>query len=67
MKNVKQSPLGENAMPAGVLVGRFDHALDPKRRLTIPAEWRSVMGAPDFVYVFPDPAEPCLDLIPPAE
>lgn len=67
MKTVKQSPVSVPASTSGVLVGRFDHALDPKRRLTIPAEWRSVMGAPDYVYVFPDPSEPCLDLIPPAE
>ncbi len=51
----------------GLLVGRFDHALDPKRRLTVPAGWRDLMGAPPYVYVFPDPNEKCLNLIPPAE
>lgn len=51
----------------GLLVGRFDHALDPKRRLTVPAGWRDLMGSPAYVYVFPDPNEKCLNLIPPAE
>ena len=51
----------------GLLVGRYDHALDPKRRLTVPAGWRDLMGAPPYVYVFPDPTEKCLNIIPPAE
>jgi len=51
----------------GLLVGRFDHALDPKKRLTVPAGWRDLMGSPAHVYVFPDPNERCLNLIPPAE
>ena len=61
---------GQSAVAAagpGLLVGRFDHALDPKRRLTVPAGWRDLMGAPPYVYVFPDPNEKCLNLIPPAE
>ena len=61
---------GQSAVAAagpGLLVGRFDHALDPKRRLTVPAGWRDLMGAPAYVYVFPDPNEKCLNLIPPAE
>ena len=52
---------------SGALVGRFDHALDPKKRFTIPSEWRAAMGEPDYVYVMPDPVERCLDLIPPEE
>ncbi len=51
----------------GFLVGRFDHALDPKRRLTVPAGWRDLMGAPPYMYVFPDPHAKCLSLISPAE
>ena len=50
--------------PSGVLVGRFDHALDPKKRLTIPRVWRTALGHPEYIYVFPDPNEECLDLIP---
>lgn len=52
---------------SGVLVGRVDHALDPKKRFTIPSEWRAVMGNPDYVYVMPDARKPCLNLVPKAE
>ena len=52
---------------SGALVGRFDHALDPKKRFTIPSEWRALMGNPQYVYVMPDPVERCLDLVPVAE
>ena len=52
---------------SGVLVGRCDHALDPKRRLTIPSGWRKTLGNPDFVYVMPDRKEKCLNLMPKAE
>ena len=54
-------------MRTNVLVGRYDHALDPKKRLTIPSEWRDAMGSPNYVYVMPDPSEKCLNLIPAAE
>ena len=50
--------------PSGVLVGRYDHALDSKMRLTIPRVWRTALGHPEYIYVFPDPNEECLDLIP---
>ena len=63
-------PGGQSVVTAagpGLLVGRFVHALDPKKRLTVPAGWRELMGAPPYVYVFIDPSEKCLNLIPPAE
>lgn len=44
----------------GVFVGTYIHALDPKRRLTIPSAWRDrVEGRPSF-YVLPDVDERCL-------
>ena len=44
----------------GVFVGTYIHALDPKRRLTIPSQWRDrVDGRPSF-YVMPDVGERCL-------
>ncbi len=49
------------------LVGRFDHTLDPKRRLTIPSVWRKAMGNPDFVYAMPDREQRCVNLMPKAE
>lgn len=45
-------------------VGRFRHALDPKRRLTIPAVWRLQVGNPPVLYVLPDIHERCLCLFP---
>lgn len=37
----------------GVFVGTFLHSLDPKRRLTIPSEWRDYVGTPPSLYVLP--------------
>jgi MraZ protein len=51
----------------GLLLGRFDHALDPKKRLTIPSNWRDLMGQPAYVYVLPDLDLPCLNLLAPHE
>lgn len=51
----------------GTFVGRFAHALDPKRRLTIPAVWRLQTGNPPVLYVFPDIKEKCLCLFPAAD
>lgn len=63
----KQSVAQSTPVMSGVLVGRVDHALDPKKRFTIPSEWRAVMGDPEYVYVMPDRTEKCLNLIPRAE
>ena len=52
---------------SGVFTDRHDHALDSKKRFTIPSEWRALMGNPKFVYVMPDPREKCLHIIPQAE
>ena len=55
----------------GGLVDTFHHALDPKKRLTIPSEWRDALGmdledksAREYVYVIPNATEDCLDLVP---
>ena len=37
----------------GVFVSTFVHSLDPKRRLTIPSEWRTQAGL-NGLYVLPD-------------
>ncbi len=50
---------------AGILLGRHDYALDPKKRFTIPSEWRGAFGA--VAYVMPDRKEKCLNLYPKAE
>ena len=66
MSSVREKSSGSTTSP-GLLVGRFDYALDPKKRFTIPAGWRDVMGTPAYVYVMPDPREKCLNLVPPGE
>ena len=63
----KQSAAEANQGGSGVLVGRIDHALDPKKRLTIPSGWRLVLGNPQFVYAMPDPRERCVNILPKAE
>lgn len=52
----------------GILLGRFPHRLDPKRRITIPATLRNRMGNPSYVYVMPDLNNlKCLNILPPEE
>jgi MraZ protein len=48
-------------------VGTFTHSLDPKKRLTIPAEWRSQVGSPKSLYVLPNVHERCLTVFPASE
>jgi MraZ protein len=64
MKNADGQSIVSTARPV-VLVGQFEHALDSKKRLTVPACWREQIGT--YVYVFPNPHDACLFLIPPAE
>jgi len=66
-KESRQSVAESAVVLTGGFVGRYDHALDPKKRFTIPSEWRKLMGDPEFVYVMPDPVERCVNIIPPVE
>ena len=66
-KVVNQSVAQSTPAGTGGFVGRYDHALDPKKRFTIPREWRALMGDPEFVYVMPDPVERCVNIIPTVE
>ena len=50
----------------GVFVGQCEHALDQKKRLTMPSEWRDALGSSQVVYVFPN-SDGCLDLVPKAD
>jgi len=43
-----------------VFVGTYAHALDPKRRLTIPSPWRDRVRGVRSLYVLPDVDEKCL-------
>jgi MraZ protein len=51
----------------GVFVSTYTHSLDPKRRLTIPSEWRTQVGEPQALYVLPDVKDPCLLVFPARE
>lgn len=53
----------ETRHEGGFPFGRFDHALDPKKRLTIPALWRELLGNPEHLYVLLDPYESCLTIL----
>ena len=64
-KEGRQSVAESTGPESGVLWGRHDFALDPKKRLTIPSEWRGVFGS--VVYVMPDRKEKCINLYPKAE
>jgi MraZ protein len=60
----------ENAlqdMLQSVFVGTYEHLLDPKKRLTIPADWREQVGEPQKVYVLPGINAPCLCVFPARE
>jgi len=43
-----------------VFVGTFTHTLDPKRRLTIPSDWRDQVKTASTLYVLPDVEDKCL-------
>lgn len=51
----------------GVFVGQFHHSLDPKKRLTIPSQWREQVGKPEQVFVLPGIDQPCLTVFPARE
>ena len=46
----------------GFCTGEYVHTLDPKRRLTIPSEWREIVGDPRQLYVMPGVGAKCLSL-----
>lgn len=48
-------------------MGRFDYALDAKSRFTVPAQWRQILGNPEYVFVMPDRKRRCLNIIPQEE
>jgi MraZ protein len=50
-----------------VFVGTFTHALDPKKRLTIPSSWRDRLKGSESLYVLPDVREKCLCVFPAQE
>jgi len=51
----------------GAFVGTYEHALDPKRRMTIPSGWRDRVTGPKSLYVLPGVDEKCLCVLPARE
>ena len=70
-KGVKVDPLNpvlEDEIKGQLgFVSTFTHSLDPKRRLTIPSEWRTQIGEPRSLYVLPGIHEECLCIFPAQE
>jgi MraZ protein len=54
--SVEGGKLGES----GMFADSFQHTLDEKSRVTIPIEWRRIVGVPERLFVMPDPEDPCL-------
>ncbi len=48
------------ALGAGLFVSSYTHALDPKKRLTIPSHWRAGVGVPQQIFVLPAGGRNCL-------
>lgn len=61
------SEMGQTGNVQGVFVSSFTHSLDPKKRLTIPSEWRLQVGEPSGLYVLPDIHHKCLMVFPASE
>ena len=65
-KDVIERP--EPVLGSGGFASSFLHALDPKKRLTIPAIWRAEVGEPKSLYVLPGlNDEKCLYVYPARE
>lgn len=66
-EEVVQSVAQSTRSGKGFLIGMHKHSLDPKKRFTIPSEWREILGNPKYVFVMPDRRERCLNIIPQEE
>jgi MraZ protein len=54
----------QEALNLGLFVSNYRHSLDPKKRLTIPSDWRSRVGSGASLYILPDMHEQCLCAFP---
>jgi len=57
----------DEMIPQGVFVNTYEHTLDPKKRLTVPSEWRELVGVPRKLLVLPGIKEKCLCVYPARE
>lgn len=53
MSSAAQQVLSASGGAQAPFMGKYVHKLDPKKRLTIPAGWRGLMGEDEGVYVMP--------------
>ena len=53
--------------PEGIFVNTYIHSLDPKKRLTIPSDWRELVGVPRRLFVLPGVNDKCLCVYPARE
>lgn len=53
MANIVQRDAAEAPLAGRYFCGHFTHSLDPKSRLTIPSDWRNLVGSPEYFYVVP--------------
>ncbi|MBU0677246.1 MAG: hypothetical protein KJ626_03945 [Verrucomicrobia bacterium] len=60
----RESGQTEEVGNSGVFVGTYIHSLDPKKRLTIPADWREMVGVPRRLLVLPGVNDKCLCVYP---
>ncbi len=57
----------DGGLEGGAFVNQYVHTLDPKRRLTIPSDWREMVGQPARLYVLPGVRDRCLAVLPARE
>ena len=57
----------EETFARGVFVNSYTHYLDSKKRLTIPAVWREMVGAPRQLFVLQGVNDQCLCVYPAQE
>ena len=67
MEGQDSIPSEQRELAQGVFVGTFMHSLDPKKRLTIPSEWRDQVSGPGSLYVLPGVEQKCLYVFPARE
>ena len=59
--------MGSDMAGQGVFVNTYTHSLDSKKRLTIPSDWRELVGVPRRLFVLPGVNDKCLCVYPARE
>lgn len=63
INNLEEAVAGPEPDRVGVFIGLFKHALDAKKRITIPLEWRRQVGSLETLFVVPIHSQ-CLYVLP---